>query len=175
MIGSPLLSDDVHDVKCDLAADVLRSSGKLLLRVNGWSMLPSVWPGDTLLVEWAKDGAVLEGDIVLFGRNRRLFAHRVVRKTPAHGGATIATRGDAMPQPDSPISGHELLGKVVFISRNGKLIEPKKQRIPQRAMSALLRRSKLAARVAVGIHSFRQTLQRTSSQVTEPSFAPVSR
>jgi signal peptidase I len=175
MSSLPKGTCDAHALLCDLAAEALRSSGKLRLRVNGRSMLPAVWPGDTLLVECAKEGAVHEGDIVLFGRDRRLFAHRVLAKTPAHGGSTIATRGDAMPQPDPPISSHELLGKVAFISRNGKLIKPKKQRVPQRAMSALLRRSKLAARVAVGIHNFRRTSQRTTSQAPEPSFAPVSR
>jgi hypothetical protein len=175
MSSLPKGTCDAHALQCALAADVLRSHGKLRLRVNGWSMLPSVWPGDTLLVECTKDGAVREGDIVLFGRDRRLFAHRVIANTPAHAGSTIATRGDAMPQPDPPISGHELLGKVAFISRNGTLIEPKQQRISQRAVSGLLRRSKLAARVAVGIHNFRQTSQHTTSQVTEPSFAPVSR
>ena len=172
MSSLPKSTCDAHALQCDLAADALRATGKLRLRVNGWSMLPSVWPGDMLLVESAKDGAVREGDIVLFGRDHRLFAHRVLAK--AEGGM-IATRGDAMPQPDPPTPGHELLGKVAFIARNGKLIEPKKQRIPQRAMSALLRRSRLAARVAVGIHNFRQTSQRTTSQATEPSFAPVSR
>src|SRR5579863_3842424 len=131
MSSLPKVTCSAHALQCDLAADALRASGRLRLRVNGWSMLPSVWPGDTLLVECADDSAVREGDIVLFGRDRRLFAHRVLTKSPAPGGSTIATRGDAMPQPDPPISSHELVGKVAFIARNGKLIEPQKQRIPQ--------------------------------------------
>jgi len=34
------------NLKCDLAADVIRRFGALRLRVNGFSMLPSIWPGD---------------------------------------------------------------------------------------------------------------------------------
>jgi len=35
---------------CELAAEVLRSSGRLRLRATGTSMLPAVWPGDVLSV-----------------------------------------------------------------------------------------------------------------------------
>ena len=35
-------------LNASLASEVLRSSGSLHLRVTGWSMLPTVWPGDTL-------------------------------------------------------------------------------------------------------------------------------
>lgn len=43
-------TDAEHAAKCQLAVDVLGSSRKLHLHVNGWSMLPSLWPGDTVLV-----------------------------------------------------------------------------------------------------------------------------
>jgi len=60
--------NEVHAIKCELASEVLLWSGKLRLRVTGWSMLPSVWPGDTLLVERIGAEEAREGDIVLFGR-----------------------------------------------------------------------------------------------------------
>ena len=65
-------------VGCELAAEVLRSSGKLRLRANGASMLPAVWPGDILHVRRQGVAEALPGDIVLFGREGRLVAHRVV-------------------------------------------------------------------------------------------------
>src|ERR1700758_403813 len=74
---------DAHALKCELAGEVLRSSGKLRLRVTGCSMLPAVWPGDTLFVERTTRESVEEGDIVLYERDRRFFVHRVVRKTRA--------------------------------------------------------------------------------------------
>jgi signal peptidase I len=154
---APPVFDDAHGVKCDLAGEVLRSSGRLRLRVMGWSMLPSVWPGDTLVVDSVKSDGVCEGDIVLFGRDRRLFAHRVV-KNNAGVDAKIVTRGDAMPAPDPPVDETQVLGKVSFIVRNGKCIEPRRSlRFSERAVAALVRGSDTAARVVVGIHGMRQT------------------
>ena len=148
--------DDAHALKCELAAESLRSSGTLRLQVTGWSMLPAVWPGDTLVVESVSSNAVAEGDIVLFSRDRRLFAHRVVAQDSAPGDR-ILTQGDAMPVPDSPVSDKELLGKVSFIVRNGKRIEPSRSlRISERAVAALVRSSEIAARVVVGVHGMRQ-------------------
>src|SRR5262249_37101837 len=49
---------EAHAIKCELAAEVLRFSGRLRLQVGGWSMLPSVFPGDTLLVEWSESAGV---------------------------------------------------------------------------------------------------------------------
>ncbi|MGO9084534.1 MAG: S24/S26 family peptidase [Candidatus Sulfotelmatobacter sp.] len=154
----PPASGEAHAVKCELAGDILHSSGTLRLRVMGWSMLPSLWPGDTLVIERVESGAVSEGDIVLFGRDRRLFAHRVVAKSSPAGDTRILTRGDAMPQPDPPLSEHDMLGKVTSVVRNGKCIEPSRTpRLSERAVAALVRNSEIAARVVVGVHGMRQT------------------
>jgi signal peptidase I len=147
-----------HAVKCELAAEVLRSSGALRLQVTGSSMLPTVWPGDTLLIECVENCAVSVGDIVLFGRDRRLFVHRVTGKIDTPGELKILTCGDAMPQPDPPVPEGDLLGKVSFISRNGKLIVPRKTpRWTERVIAALARSSDFAARVVVGIRGMCQT------------------
>jgi hypothetical protein len=159
--------DATHAVKCELAADVLRSSGKLRLRVTGWSMLPSIWPGDTLIIERTESLAVSEGDIVLFARNRRLFAHRVVTGAVADAltadAPAIVTRGDAMRQPDLPITDRDLLGKVVMIERNGRALEPKRNlRFPARAVASLVQHSDTAARVVVRVHDFANSQVQTS-------------
>ena len=150
--------DNAHAVKCELAGEVLRSSGTLRLKVMGWSMLPAVWPGDTLVIERIERGTVCEGDIVLFSRDRRLFAHRVVAMSSPAGNAKLLTRGDAMPRPDPPVGDSDLLGKVTYIVRNGKWIKPSRpQRSSERAVAALVRSSEIAARVVVGVHGTRQT------------------
>jgi len=48
---------------------------------TGASMLPAVWPGDVLSVCRGSSTQALPGDIILFARQGRLFAHRVVEKT----------------------------------------------------------------------------------------------
>jgi signal peptidase I len=150
---------DLNALKCELADEILRSSGSLRLRVTGWSMLPTVMPGDTLLIERIDSDAVAEGDIVLYGRDRRFFVHRVVTKCQSQK-AEFVTRGDAMPAPDPPVPESDLLGRVSFILRNGKCIEPRRTlRLPERAVAAVVQRSTFAARVVVGVHGMRQNSQ----------------
>lgn len=120
-------------------------------------MFPSVQPGDTLIVDRTPVEAVTAGDIVLFGRDSRFFAHRVVKKDSA-GKTGMLTRGDAMTVSDPPVGENELLGRVSFIVRNGRLFEPNKSlRLSERLVATLLSRSEIAARVVVGLHGLRQT------------------
>lgn len=147
------LFDETHKIKSQLAADVLRSSGAVRLKVTGWSMLPSVWPGDTLVVEHAASTQPVSGDIVLVLREGRLFAHRLIGDGADDGDAQILTRGDAMRSTDPPVHKSGLVGKVTRIVRNGKSIAPRRAlRVSERAIAAIVRRSDLAARVVVGVH-----------------------
>jgi hypothetical protein len=72
------LRDRGHALKCEIAAQILRSFGTLRLQVTGLSMLPSVWPGDILFIERRDMREIAEGDIALFARHNRLVAHRVL-------------------------------------------------------------------------------------------------
>jgi hypothetical protein len=163
--SAPTLGE-THAVKCELASEVLRSSGKLRLSVTGWSMLPTIWPGDTLLIDRAEIDAVSEGDIVLCARGQRFAAHRVVKKNAS----TIMTRGDAMSQPDPLVSAHDLLGKVAFIMRNGTCIAPRKTlRWSERTVAKIIQRSHIAARVIVRVHQMLQRSQVQNSPDRYPS------
>lgn len=140
--------DISHATKCELAGEVVRSFGKLRLQVTGWSMLPTVWPGDTLLIERAEIHPVGKGDIVLFSREGRLFAHRVVGSS----NQGFLTRGDAMAAPDSVVDKAAVLGRVSHIIRDGRLIEPRKAlRVGERAVASLVQYSEIAARFVVGV------------------------
>ncbi len=148
-----------HALKCELAGEVLRLSGSLRLKVTGWSMLPTIWPGDTLVIERVGSDKICVGDIVLFNREHRIFAHRVTGKSPA-GDRTMLTRGDAMPQSDPPVSNQDLLGRVSLIMRDGKQMKPARAlRLRERAVAAVFQRSPIAARVIVGVHGLRQSSQ----------------
>jgi hypothetical protein len=153
MSGSESVLSEMHTTKCELAVEALRSAGKLRLGVAGLSMLPTVWPGDTLVIERVASDVVLEGDVVLFERDRRLFVHRIVSKDP---GGLILTRGDAMAQLDPPVSDRDLLGKVLSIQRSGKRIVPVRNlSLGGRAVAALVQRSAIAARIVVGLYRLR--------------------
>ena len=160
---------EANALKCELASEVLCSSGRLRLHVTGWSMLPAIMPGDTLEIERIHPDAVSEGDIVLFSRDRRFFVHRVVAKGRPKD-AAIVTRGDAMPASDPPVPLSDLLGKVSFILRNGKCIKPNRNlRRSEQAVAALVQRSEFAARVIVGVHAWRDAGQGASLRQTSQS------
>src|SRR5579863_4369657 len=157
-------ASEFHAVKCELAGELLRSSGILRLGVTGWSMLPTIFPWDTLMIESTNGERIATGDIVLFSRDRRLFVHRVLGKSGSDRNLQIVTRGDGMLRADPPVSGSQLLGKVSFVVRDGRCLEPAKRLgLSQRAVAFTVRRSSWAARVIVGVHSMRRGAMKLGS------------
>jgi signal peptidase I len=152
----------MHAIEHELAEQVLRCAGRLHLPASGRSMMPAIWPGDTLVVEPATSSNLAPGDIVLFSNEYRFVAHRVVEKNDDADKGRVLTRGDAMATADAPIRSGEILGKVSFIVRNGKCIEPSKSlRLSERALATLLRRSEIAAHVIVGVHGLSRASAKT--------------
>ena len=108
--------------KRDLAVEVLRASGQVRLAARGYSMLPSLWPGDVLTLQAATLDSLAAGDLVLFVGEGRFFVHRVLRRTQIEGQTRVVTRGDSMPREDQPVSADEVLGKVVSVERHGRIL-----------------------------------------------------
>lgn len=128
----------------ELAAASLRRHGKLRLRVTGSSMLPTICPQDILLVRRCPIEAAAEGEIVLFTRHRRLFAHRVT----ARRGERLLTQGDGNGQADAPVDAAEFLGKVVRVVGGVRSTRPRSRLTwAARAAAAVFRRSALAGRM----------------------------
>lgn len=143
--------DRVHSVKCMLAADVARAQGMLRLRVTGSSMLPSIWPGDILIVERREIGEVRPSETALFLGSGRLVAHRVV----AHQGSFLVTQGDGVPAPDPEVAAKDLLGVVTAIERGGRRLAPEDRRSAAgRVSAALARRSGLAGRLVRKLYTW---------------------
>ncbi|MGA8501466.1 MAG: hypothetical protein WB683_07955 [Candidatus Sulfotelmatobacter sp.] len=147
-----------HALKCELASEVLRSFGGLRFKATGWSMLPSVWPGDTLVVERVSPDQVRVGDVMLVGRDGRLCAHRVVSVDEGCRSPRWITQGDSNLAPDQPVSRDELLGRVPCLIRSGKLIAVRAElSVVDRLMAKIVRRSKTAARALVYLHRVVET------------------
>lgn len=147
-------------VKCELAAEILRSFGALRFAATGWSMLPSVWPGETLVVERVSQDQVRIGDLVLVGREGRLYAHRVIGAAGEAENPQWITQGDALPVPDRPVDGNELLGKVTYVIRGGKLMMvPTELGVIDNVIAKVVRRSVPVARALVYLNRMRRTRQ----------------
>jgi len=72
------LTETASALKCALAEEVLRSFGPVRFPAIGRSMVPAVWPGDTLVVERVSPDQVGIGDVVVAARHGGLCAHRVI-------------------------------------------------------------------------------------------------
>jgi hypothetical protein len=151
-------SDAESMLKCELASDVLRTFGKLRFAATGWSMLPSLWPGETLAVERVDGDQVRIGDVVLVGREGRLCAHRVVAEVGDLNNPRWITQGDALPLPDRPVSESELLGRVSYVIRGGKcVVMPTELSAVDNLIAKLVRSSDFAARALVYLNRLAQT------------------
>jgi hypothetical protein len=116
-------------------------------------MLPTIWPGDTLVVERLCADQVKAGEVVLVGRNGRLCAHRVISREENSGHPLWITQGDAMPNPDPPVNESELLGRVNYVIRDGRCVAMRsKSSVAAKLTTKIVRRSFLAARALVYLH-----------------------
>jgi hypothetical protein len=116
-------------------------------------MLPAVWPGDILSVCSHDFLEALPGDIVLFGREGRLVAHRVVERTIHQGVPYWITRGDTLDHHDPQVSSHELLGRITSIQRGHRRIVPRLTFWGQIA-SWILRRSEFCTRLLLRLRGW---------------------
>ncbi len=138
----------------DLAVEVLAACGQLRLTAQGASMIPAVWPGDTLLVQRADAGQVSPGDIVLCRWAGGLRAHRLRAKAGSGDDTSLVTRGDAMSENDPPVPAIDLLGRVsaVVSGQNYRLPRPRLS-LGERVIALLARRSARATRLLLRARS----------------------
>lgn len=160
--------------RCTLAADVLRQSGHLRLRVYGESMLPALWPGDVVEIASCSLQDVRPGDIVLALRDQGFFLHRLVSQDTGGG---FRLRGDSMPGSDPPFSPEALLGRLVHASNRGRsasamFLGPGIAAKWSRALGMLLCHTSLARRIALRLHCGRKAseseLQSTECGANSP-------
>ena len=107
-----------------LMADALRAFGAARLRVLGGSMQPAIRPRDILVVAGCRVDDLRPREVVLFARDGRLTAHRVIDVAIRAGRRVLVTRGDALWTADAPVDAADLLGRVVAVVRRGVVRAP---------------------------------------------------
>ncbi len=157
--------------KRSLAAQALQSWGRLKLRVNGASMIPTLWPGDLVTVESQGFDQVEPGHLVLYEREGRFVVHRAVRKAATPEGAVLITRGDCVAKEDAPIPAAALLGRVTQIERQEWILRPAMPARPltaaQRILGSVLCRWDLLRNAVLRLR------MRSSESPTREDFATV--
>jgi hypothetical protein len=120
-------------------------------------MLPSIYPGDILTVRRTEIACVVPGDIVLYTREDRLYAHRVVEKIDDGEGILLLTRGDTLAENDPPVSAAELLGRVASIVRGPLRLAPGRELSAYcRLVAGLVGRSTWFAGLVLRLHGLRR-------------------
>jgi signal peptidase I len=160
---------------CDLWAAVVRDAGFARLKVTGLSMLPAIWPGDVLLVRGRPSNLLQPGQVLLYQRNGRLTAHRIIRIV----GGRLLTRGDCVSSFDEPVQASEIVGQVVGITRNGRAVKLEPSLV-QRVAAWVLRHSEACTRILLHLNGAAKRIGQFRSDelpplLTTASFVAVTR
>ena len=107
-----------------LLAQAVQAAGAVCLRALGGSMEPAIKPRDILVVAGCGIDDLALRDVVLYARDGRLFAHRLLGVEIRAGRRLLLTRGDAMWRADAPVDAADLLGRVVVVGRRGVFRRP---------------------------------------------------
>jgi hypothetical protein len=162
-----------HELRLDLAAEVLQRFGQVRFIAQGSSMIPSIFPGDLITVRSRQVSGVSDGEIVLCVNGGRFFVHRMVsRQHSDRGRIAVATRGDALDRQDPLIDGTQLLGSVISVVRRGQPV-----RLPLRMSPSMqflrwnIRNSSRFASIILAIHLLRSRMF-DHQQASELAAAP---
>jgi signal peptidase I len=109
----------------ELFSDLLLRCHNVRIRVTGSSMLPCLFPGDTLLVEPQEFGKIALGDLVVFEQRGELITHRVIGLELKKDLPYLLTRGDSVPWGDPPVFANQLRGRVLSITRDSLHLSPR--------------------------------------------------
>lgn len=96
----------------------------LFMQTKGFSMWPFVKENDKIIIKRLRVQDLKIGDIILYkdkakGQN---ICHRLVKKTYSENGIILFTRGDASDFLSELVPGHNFIGRVVGIVRNGRVL-----------------------------------------------------
>ena len=120
-----------------LFPDLPHLSGELLslgfgvrFRAPGTSMHPTIRHDDVITVEPVAPTKLKRGDIILYRFRPGFIAHRIVNIDERDGwGRTFILRGDASTTCDDPVEADQVLGKVVCLERDHRIIDPYSLRV----------------------------------------------
>jgi signal peptidase I len=112
-----------HHLFTDVTTELLCSGQGIRFRAPGRSMHPTIKEGEIITVQPVPPSAVKIGDIILYRFKGGVIAHRVVRIERGDAGSRFILRGDASGICDEPVEPTQVLGKVLSVERNGRIID----------------------------------------------------
>ena len=151
------MAEDGRDhaaAKHALAIEVLRSHGLLRIKAFGTSMIPTIWPGDVLTITAVDSENLQAGDVVMLSHRGMFVVHRLSGIRRMSGHAYLDTRGDSVPHSDPLMTEAQLLGKVLWVERDGRRFAPaRRPSVGSRVLGRLVSRSTLLLGLVLHLRS----------------------
>lgn len=105
----------------DVSTGLLAGGYRIRFRAAGGSMRPAICDGDLITVIPVDRARLAPGAVLVYRRQDRLFAHRLVGfATDPAGGSVFVCRGDAAGNCDEPVAAAQVLGEVVTVQRSAR-------------------------------------------------------
>ncbi|HEX8141787.1 MAG TPA: hypothetical protein VF553_04270 [Pyrinomonadaceae bacterium] len=106
-----------------MSGELLRLGYRIRFRPGGHSMQPTIRDGEAVTVAPVNPRTVKRGDILLYSTGAGVIAHRVVAVSrDAAAGRYFLLRGDSSSTTDKPVAAHQVLGRIVYVEREGRRI-----------------------------------------------------
>ena len=100
----------------------LTAGATVRFRAEGTSMHPTIRDGESISIAAVSPARVVRGDVLLCRHDTRVLAHRVVGVTMHDTGRVFELRGDAKAACDMPVGADAVVGQVIAVQRNGRMI-----------------------------------------------------
>jgi signal peptidase I len=119
-VPGKVLNTDQADL-LELSRELLDRGGLLRFQAHGRSMYPFIKNGDVILVEPRNGDSVGIGDIIFYRRqDDSLAAHRLIKITRRKNRTILFTKGDSLRYTDPPVTGGQVMGRVIMIEGSGR-------------------------------------------------------
>ena len=113
--------NDPQDRDMGIIFSVLESGNSVELPAVGYSMFPTLQPGDIVVMKsLANRELPIPGTIIILKDDHRLIMHRLLSIKNVYNNTMVITRGDSMPKEDDPWNPNNILGFATSFKRCGK-------------------------------------------------------
>ncbi|MDP4272341.1 MAG: signal peptidase I, partial [Bacteroidota bacterium] len=109
-----------HEELVGIADSLLQEGRTVSFTMEGYSMYPTLKPGDIGFVKKCAPEDLYTGDIIVFRSAKKLVAHRLVKIVEKKNTHFYIAKGDNNRHTDTPFREEALIGKVESFTRNGK-------------------------------------------------------
>lgn len=105
----------------ELIEEQLNAGANITFAISTHSMIPTLLPGDQLVVRHADLSSLELGEIVLLNTGSEWLAHRVIELHNEKGEQKLFTKGDNCPTADTLMSSASVAGIAIAVRRQGNL------------------------------------------------------